>query len=152
MNILAIDPGSTSTKIGVLRQGNTVKVNIGHPREEIESFAAVVDQFAYRLECIDRYLCEAGCSELRFDAVVGRGGLLRPVEGGVYLVNEALARDLAIGVSGEHAANLGGLLARGIALRHGCPAFVVDPPVLDERWPVARLSGLAGIERTCSTR
>jgi butyrate kinase len=147
MNILAIDPGSTSTKIGVLHQGRTVKANIEHPREQIESFPWVVDQFAYRLDCIDSYLSREGFSGLRFDAVVGRGGLIRPVEGGVYLVNDALAHDLSIGISGEHAANLGGILARSVAQRHGAPAYVVDPPVLDELWPVARLSGLSGIER-----
>ena len=112
MNILAIDPGSTSTKIGVLHGGCTVKACIEHPRQEIELFAAVIDQFAYRLACIDRYLSGHGFSALRFDAVVGRGGLVRPVEGGVYLVNDALDRDLRAGVSGEHAANLGGILAR----------------------------------------
>ncbi|HEY5513729.1 MAG TPA: butyrate kinase [Geomonas sp.] len=147
MNILAIDPGSNSTKIGVFHEGRTDKVSIEHPREEIERFAAIVDQFAFRLDCIDCYLSEQGFGSLRFDAVVGRGGLVRPVEGGVYLVNEALIRDLRIGVSGAHAANLGGILAQSVALRHGSPAFVVDPPVIDELWPVARLSGLAGIER-----
>ena len=147
MNILAIDPGSTSTKIGVFRQGNTVKASIEHPRQEIEGFAAVMDQFAYRLDCIDAYLAAQGLADLPFHAVVGRGGLIRPVEGGVYLVDDLLARDLTQGVSGEHAANLGGLLARALAERHGAPAYVVDPPVLDELWPVARLSGLAGIER-----
>jgi butyrate kinase len=69
------------------------------------------------------------------------------VAGGVYLVDDALERDLRCGVSGEHASNLGGILARSVAARHGAPAFVVDPPVLDELWPVARLSGLDGIER-----
>ena len=147
MNILAIDPGSTSTKIGVLHQGRTVKASIEHPRPEIDSFAAIIDQFAYRLDCIDAYLVREGFSALRFDAVVGRGGLVRPVEGGVYLVDDALVRDLRAGVSGEHAANLGGILAASVARRHAAPAFIVDPPVLDELWPVARLSGLAGIER-----
>jgi butyrate kinase len=147
MNILAIDPGSTSTKIGVFLEGRTEKVSIEHPREEIERFGAILDQFPYRLGCVDRFLAEQGFGNLHFDAVVGRGGLVRPVEGGVYLVNDALARDLSIGVSGAHAANLGGILARSVALRHGSPAFVVDPPVIDELWPVARLSGLAGIER-----
>ncbi|GFO70498.1 putative butyrate kinase [Geomonas limicola] len=147
MKILAIDPGSTSTKIGVLHEGRTLKANLEHPRAEIDRFVRVGDQFAFRLECIDRYLESQGLSEVAFDAVVGRGGLLRPVEGGVYLVNDALAHDLSVGVSGEHAANLGGILARSVAQRTGAPAFVVDPPVLDELWPVARVSGLSGIER-----
>jgi butyrate kinase len=147
MNILAIDPGSTSTKVGMLHQGRTVKSTIEHPRQEIERFPTVIDQFPYRLACIDRYLEREGFDGIKLDAVVGRGGLLRPVEGGVYLVNDRLAQDLHAGVSGEHAANLGGILARDVAARHGAPAFVVDPPVLDELWPVARVSGLAGIER-----
>jgi butyrate kinase len=147
MNILAIDPGSTSTKVGVYQAGSTAKGCIEHPRREIESFAAVTDQFDYRMGCIDSYLRDQGHAGLRFDAVVGRGGLTRPVEGGVYLVNDPLFRDLWVGVSGEHAANLGGILAHAIAKRHGTPAFVVDPPVMDELWPVARLSGLAAIER-----
>lgn len=147
MNILAIDPGSTSTKVGVLHEGRTVKADIEHPREEIEAFATVMDQLEFRLACIDRYLESHGFAQLSFDAVVGRGGLIRPVEGGVYRVNDALVQDLRAGVSGQHAANLGGILARSVAERHGAPAFVVDPPVLDELWPVARVSGLAGIER-----
>jgi butyrate kinase len=147
MNILAIDPGSTSTKIGVYHAGSTAKGCIDHPRREIEAFAAVTDQFDYRMECIERYLAGHGFDELHFDAVVGRGGLIRPVEGGVYLVNDPLDRDLRLGASGEHAANLGGILARSVARRHGVPAYVVDPPVLDELWPVARLSGLCGVER-----
>jgi butyrate kinase len=147
MNILAIDPGSTTTKIGVYTGGATVKACIDHPRTEIERFPAVMGQLGYRMACIDRYLSEAGFAPLHFDAVVGRGGLTRPVQGGVYLVDEALARDLRAGIAGEHAANLGGILALSIAGRHGVAAYVVDPPVLDELWPVARLSGLAGIER-----
>jgi butyrate kinase len=147
MNILAIDPGSTSTKIGVYHDGGTVKASIEHPRQEIENFAAIMDQFAYRMDCIDCYLRQAGFGNLHFDAVVGRGGLIRPVAGGVYLVNDPLARDLRIGASGEHAANLGGILAQSVAQRHGAPAYIVDPPVIDELWPVARLSGLAGVER-----
>lgn len=147
MNILAIDPGSTSTKIGVHSGGRTVKTCIDHPRPEIERYGPVMEQFGYRIDSIDRYLSGAGYAALAFDAVVGRGGLIRPVEGGVYLVNEALANDLRIGASGEHAANLGGILAQSIARRHGVCAYVVDPPVIDELWPVARLSGMAGIER-----
>ena len=147
MNILAIDPGSTSTKIGVYRDGGTDKSVIEHPRPEIDGFAAVMEQFDYRLECVDSYLRGTVGDRLKWDAVVGRGGLIRPVAGGVYLVNDAMVRDLRDGVSGEHAANLGGVLALSMASRQGVPAYVVDPPVIDEMWPVARLSGLAGMER-----
>lgn len=147
MNLLAIDPGSTSTKLGLYRGGETVKACIEHPRHEVERFASVMEQFDYRLHCVDRCLQEAGADRVQWDAVVGRGGLVRPVPGGVYLVNDLLLRDLRNGASGEHAANLGGVLAQSFALRQGIDAYVVDPPVIDEMWPVARVSGLAGIER-----
>jgi butyrate kinase len=147
MKILAIDPGSTSTKMGVYQEGDLCKACLDHPRTQVEACSCVMDQFAYRMDSIDRYLAEGGYSGVRFDAVVGRGGLVRPVAGGVYLVNDLLERDLRLGVSGEHASNLGGVLARAVARRHAAPAYVVDPPVIDELWPVARLSGLAGVER-----
>ncbi|MBU5613137.1 butyrate kinase [Geomonas azotofigens] len=147
MNILAIDPGSTSTKVGVRRAGKLVKASIEHPRSEMEGFHAVMEQLDYRMEHLLRYLHETGADQVRWDAVVGRGGLVRPVPSGVYLVEEPLLRDLIRGVSGEHAANLGGVMAHAVAARQGVPAYVVDPPVIDEMWPVARLSGMAGIER-----
>jgi len=147
MKVLAIDPGSSSTKIGVYRDGCTDKGLIEHPRQEIERFPAVMEQFDYRMNGIADYLGQAGLSELRFDAVVGRGGLVQPVPGGVYLVNDLLLRDLRSGVSGEHAANLGGVLAQNFASRQGIPAYVVDPPVIDEMWDPARFSGLAQMER-----
>src|SRR5690349_10055372 len=102
MNILAIDPGSTSTKVGVYHQRRTVKGSIEHSRWEIDRFIRVGDQFAYRLDCIDSYLAGEGFAGLPFDAVVGRGGLVRPLSGGVYLVDDLLERDLERGVSGEH--------------------------------------------------
>lgn len=147
MNILALDPGSTSTKIGVYHDGATNKGTIEHPRPAMERFAGIMDQFEFRMGCIERYLSQGGFQELHFDAVVGRGGLVRPVAGGVYLVNDAMIHDLRIGVSGEHASNLGGILAASFADRHRAQAYIVDPPVIDEFWPVSRFSGLAGIER-----
>lgn len=147
MRILAIDPGSTSTKIGVYQDGRTTKGGIEHPRREIGCFASVMDQFDYRMQVVRQYLEQEGFGACGFDAVVGRGGLVRPVPGGIYLVNDALVRDLRDAVSGEHAANLGGVLALEIAKRHGVSAFVVDPPVIDEMWPPARFSGLKGVER-----
>lgn len=147
MNILALDPGSTSTKIGIFRDGNVVKGMIEHPRQEVDRFPTVMDQFDYRQGGIRKYLVDAGFDLFRYDAVVGRGGLIRPVSGGVYLVNDVMLRDLRDGVSGEHASNLGGVLAHSFATAQGIPAYIVDPPVIDEFWPVSRLSGLAGIER-----
>ncbi|GFO56117.1 putative butyrate kinase [Geomonas sp. Red276] len=147
MNILAIDPGSTSTKIGIYRRGELEKGCIRHPHAEIDRFPRVMDQLDYRLASLERYLAERG-DAATFDLVVGRGGLVRPVPGGTYLVDDLLEADLVRGVSGEHACNLGGVLARRVADRHGVAACIVDPPVIDELWPPARFSGLRGVERT----
>lgn len=147
MTYLAIDPGSTSTKVAVHRDGCLHKGAVDHPRTLIDTFEHMVDQKAMRRDVIDQWLNELGFSDLTFRAVIGRGGLIRPVEGGVYAVNAAMLDDLATGVNGQHASNLGGLLAHDFARRFHCPALIADPVVVDELDPVARLSGLSGIER-----
>lgn len=147
MHILAIDTGSTSTKIGIYRQGRLSKGNISHPRDQIRRFPRIIDQYDYRLSCIREFLSAEGAAAESFAAVVGRGGLLRPIPGGVFLVDEAMIRDLKIGVNGQHASNLSGLLAQSFAETNHCPAYVVDPVVVDELCAEARLSGLADIER-----
>ncbi|VVS94234.1 butyrate kinase [Desulfoluna spongiiphila] len=147
MNILAIDPGSTSTKIGVFTQGEMIHAGMDHDRSLIDSFSEVHEQEEMRFACITEELEKRGLGMARFDAVVGRGGLVRPVTGGVYRVCDNLLADLKTGASGSHASNLGGILARRFAVTSGCEAFIVDPVVVDELDDVARLSGLAGIER-----
>lgn len=147
MMILAIDPGSTSTKIGVLHDGKMIHKGMDHDRDLIASFAEIHEQEEMRFACIREALEALGLGGARFDAVVGRGGLIRPVSGGVYRVCDTLLSDLKSGVSGSHASNLGGILARRFAASSGCEAFIVDPVVVDELDDVARLSGLAGIER-----
>ncbi len=147
MRILAIDPGSTTTKIGIFQEGGLVKQTIPHARDVIRKFTRISDQFPFRLKEVEEFLIKEKAAAEVFDAVVGRGGLVRPLEGGVYRVNEAMVRDLQAGISGQHPANLGGLLADSFAGRFRCPAYVVDPPVVDELWPVARISGFAEIDR-----
>lgn len=147
MRILAIDPGSTSTKIGIYSEGVLTKANLAHPRTQIDSFKEIYDQHNYRFEAIKGWLREKGLDSMIFSAVVGRGGLIKPVEGGVFAVNEAMLKDLRDGLNGQHASNLGGLLAHQFAERSGCPAYIVDPVMVDEMWPEARLSGLAEISR-----
>lgn len=147
MNVLAIDPGSTSTKIGIYHQQNIVKESFTHDRCEVEKYLQVSDQQAFRVDCIQRYLDANGFGQMVWDAVVGRGGLMKPVSGGVIAVNQALLDDLTIGINGHHASNLGGLMAYQFAQHHQCPAFVVDPVVVDEMLPVAKLSGFEGIQR-----
>jgi len=146
MRILAIDPGSTSTKIGIYRDGEILKADFTHPRDEVDQFREIYDQHAYRKQVIEIYLRETGLHD-HFDAVVGRGGLIKPVPGGVFLVNAAMLQDLKNGQNGQHASNLGGVLAHEFARQFGCPAFIVDPVMVDELWPEARLSGLADIPR-----
>ncbi len=147
LNILAIDPGSTSTKIGVFINGKLHKTTIEHEREIIDSFAHIMDQKDMRFETVDNFLKNNGYDKVKFDAVVGRGGLIKPIESGVYEVNEAMLRDLKNGVNGFHASNLGGILAYEFSRIFLCYAFIVDPVVVDEMDDVARLSGLKDIER-----
>ena len=147
MLILAIDPGSTSTKIGVLKGEEMIHAGMDHDRDLIGSFPGIHAQEEMRFACIAAELERLGLGDSQFDAVVGRGGLIRPVPGGVYKVCDALLADLKCGISGSHASNLGGILARRFATSSNCGAFIVDPVVVDELDAVARLSGLAGIER-----
>lgn len=150
--ILVINPGSTSTKIGVFHDGRAELVrNVRHSDAELEPFRGkpVLDQQAFRAEAIERELCAAGEDTATFHAVAGRGGLLRPVRSGTYLVNQAMLDDLREARRGEHASNLGAFLALLLAQRAGVDAFIVDPVSVDE-WPErARISGLASIERVC---
>jgi len=146
--ILAVNPGSTSTKIAIFEDDKEIfKKKLFHPREELSKFDRIVDQYEFRKEVILQALKEAGFKLEELSAVVGRGGLLRPIPGGTYRVNEAMLHDLRIGLQGEHASNLGGILAYEIAKPYGIPAFIVDPVVVDEMEPIAKISGLPEIER-----
>lgn len=147
MTYLAIDPGSTSTKVAVYWNDNLIKGSFDHPREEISLFPTIFDQKSMRFEIIATWLSDNNLAELTYRAVIGRGGLIRPVAGGVYGVNDVLLGDLVTGVSGQHASNLGGILAREFAAKFKCPSFIADPVVVDEMEPEARLSGLAGVAR-----
>ncbi len=145
--VLAIDPGSTSTKVGVLIDNKLTKETIEHEREVLEQFNSVLEQKNLRVEAIRSFLLKIGLDGVKFDATVGRGGLLKPIEGGVYRVDGAMLKDLKEGRYGVHPANLGGILAYEFALSFGCPAFIVDPPTIDEMDSVAKLSGFKEIER-----
>lgn len=140
--ILAINPGSTSTKIAVY-DGETLRFeqNIHHSNEELAQFASVVDQFDYRKEAVRSELDSHGVAVGDLAAVVGRGGLIHPIESGTYTVNEAMIGDLNNSPVGHHASNLGGLIARQIADAAGVEAYVADPVVVDEMDDVARVAG-----------
>lgn len=141
MNILAINPGSTSTKIAVYNDEKPLLVKtIRHTSEELSVYSRIAEQYDFRKKLILNALNEEGIS-LSFDAVIGRGGLLKPIRSGVYEVNEVMKYDL-LNATMQHASNLGGLIASELAsLIPSCRAFIADPVVVDELEDVSRVSG-----------
>lgn len=150
--ILVINPGSTSTKIGVFRRdGKEWDCTVRHPDSELERFRgwSALSQTEYRGETIRGAFEAAGFRTSDFAAVAGRGGLLPPLECGTYRVNDAMVEALRLARRGEHACNLGAVLARKFAQETGVDAFIVDPVTVDEWQDCARLSGTPLIERSC---
>lgn len=146
--ILAINPGSTSTKLAVYEDTRELFVhNLAHSSQELAPFASITDQYGFRLERIEAFIAERGYTPGDFSAIVGRGGLLRPIPSGTYRVNEAVLEDLQTCRYGAHASNLGALLAAHLAQRGHCPAYIVDPVVVDELDPVARMTGWPEINK-----
>ena len=173
MKILVINPGSTSTKLAVF-EGETeiASKKLDHSVEELKDFETIFDQYPYRLAMVETFLKEEGFRPGDFDAVVGRGGLVRPIPCGTYRVNDQMIADLKAGIEGIHASNLGPALAKGVAeegtkeLRESettvgggavngimktggrtIPAFIVDPITVDEMIPEARITGRPDIMR-----
>lgn len=143
IRILAINPGSTSTKIAVFNETNPVFVRtIYHSSEELSKYEKITDQYSFRKEIIYKQLEEAGIEMSSITAIVGRGGLVKPIPSGVYEVNEVMKADLRNSPMGEHASNLGGLIADDIAKSlTNVRAFITDPVVVDELEPIARVAG-----------
>ncbi len=147
--ILAVNPGSTSTKFALFEEENVVfEKTLSHSHDEISGYKKITDQFHFRKDLIMKELTKQKTDLYRIAAVVGRGGLVKPIESGIYEVNDKMIKDLNAGLLGEHASNLGGLIANDIAssLPHA-KAYIVDPVVVDELEPVARISGHPEIER-----
>lgn len=148
MKILVINPGGTSTKIAVFEDEKELfKTNITHSGEDLKVYPHVFDQFAFRKELILKAVEEAGFDITTFSAVAGRGGLMNPITGGTYAVNDRMVDDLRNAVHGEHPSNLGAVLAREIGETIGAASFVVDPVSVDELMPKARISGISDLER-----
>jgi len=146
--ILTINPGSTSTKIGLYHDTAEVFMeNISHSTKDIAKFITVTDQFEYRFETITAFLSSQNIKASDLSAVVARGGLLKPMVGGTYHITAAMLDDLKHNRYGAHACNLGGIIADLLAKEGGCPGYIVDPAVVDELAPVARLSGRPDITR-----
>lgn len=148
--ILAINPGSTSTKIAVFENRKSILVkSIAHSNGELVQFKNVSEQFDFRKEQILKVLESEGIELNTLDVIVGRGGLVRPVESGIYEVNDAMKRDLMESPFGEHASNLGGLIADDIArsIGNNVKAYIADPVVVDELEDVVRITGIKDVKR-----
>ena len=146
--LLIINPGSTSTKIGVFEDEKELfEETLRHSSDEISKYETIVDQIEFRKDIIIKVLGENNFNLNELAAVVGRGGMLKPMESGTYKVNETMLEDLKVGVQGQHASNLGGILANKIANELKIPAFIVDPVVVDELEDVARISGVPELPR-----
>lgn len=146
---LIINPGSTSTKIGVFEDETLLfEETLRHSTEEIASYASIVDQKDFRKQIILDLLKEKDFDINSLQVVVGRGGMLKPIPGGTYAVSDELLEDLKIGKQGQHASNLGGILAREIGDSIGAPSYIVDPVVVDELMPISRYSGVPELPRT----
>ncbi|MDR1377784.1 MAG: butyrate kinase [Synergistaceae bacterium] len=147
-SVLAVNPGSTSTKIAQFSGETAIwSETIRHSNDELAPFGSIVDQFDFRLKTILRIIVEKhqGGDAKGIDAVVGRGGIIDPLPGGTFRVDELLIRRLRLGKPWEHASNLGGILAEALASRWGAPAFIVDPVCVDEMMPEAKIMGLPGL-------
>lgn len=147
--ILTINPGSTSTKIAIFEDETELfSKTLRHSAKEIDRFPTVASQFKYRKDIISHELQAAGFDLHSFHIVVGRGGLVKPIESGIYEVTATLAHDLEHPVMGEHASNLGALIARDLVKDiPGAKAYIADPVVVDELAPIARISGHPAFKR-----
>lgn len=149
MKILVINPGSTSTKVALFEDKNKIlEETIRHDKQELSKFKSVLEQLDYRKETVLNFLKRNGIGLDEVDAVIGRGGIVKPIEAGTYIVNEALINDLKLySKEQEHPSTLGGLIAHDIATLIGKPAFIADPVCVDEFEDIARISGLKEIQR-----
>jgi butyrate kinase len=146
--ILIINPGSSSSKISVFEGEKEIfKYKINHRYEEIINCNNVFDQYDFRKQALLNCLEKEGFDLKIFSAICSRGGMLRPLESGIYLVNEKMVSELKEGKYGEHASNLGAILAYDLANELNIPAFIVDPVSVDEMEDIARISGMPLIER-----
>ena len=145
---LIINPGSTSTKVGIFEDETMIMdETLRHSTEEIAQYDSIIAQKDFRKNIIIDLLKSKEFDVKSLGMVVGRGGMLKPIPGGTYACTDALVKDLEVGVSGQHASNLGGILAREIADEIGVPSFIVDPVVVDELMPIARYSGVPELPR-----
>ncbi|KUO63177.1 MAG: butyrate kinase [Gracilibacter sp. BRH_c7a] len=146
--LLVINPGSTSTKIAIFDNEKIVfEECLRHETSELDRYQNVIEQYEFRKDIILDNLHNYGINLTRLNAVVGRGGLLKPIPGGTYRIDEYMLEDLREAKYGEHASNLGAIIAYEIAKQLKIPAYIVDPVVIDEFEPIARITGMPEIHR-----
>lgn len=150
--ILAINPGSTSTKIAIYEDEREVFCKtLNHPAEELEAFSSIADQFDMRKNVVMSYLKDNEYDICELSAVVGRGGMVPKVQSGAYLVNPTMVKRLRFNPVVEHASNLGALIAYEIASSIGVNAYIYDSVRVDELKPIARISGMSELPRTSTS-
>lgn len=145
--LLVINPGSTSTKVSYFEDEKEVYTEkLEHSIEELKKFQKIFDQYEFRKDAVLKFLNNHSIDKKELNAIVGRGGVLRPISAGTYLINEKMIEDLR-NAPVEHASNLGPIIAYEIAKPLGIPAYTVDPVVVDEFPEIARITGLKEINR-----
>ncbi len=148
--IVVINPGSTSTKMALFQGDKKIaEETVSHPSEELTKFDNVADQFDLRMKDIDAWLANHDISEKKVVAIAGRGAPVRPIEGGVYTINQKLLDDLKSMKYSNHASNLGAIIADHLSDKYNVPAYIVDPITIDNFIDLARVSGIPEIERKC---
>ena len=147
--ILTINPGSTSTKVGVFENDKCIfEINVSHSPKQLEQYSSIWEQYSFRKDEIIKALEKEGFETDKIDAVVGRGGLIKPIPSGTYYIDQEMINDARNGYQGQHASNLGCVIAYSIGWEHSVPSFIVDPPAVDDLEPVARISGNKDFERS----
>ncbi|HJV17556.1 MAG TPA: butyrate kinase [Bacillales bacterium] len=148
LKVLVINPGSTSTKFAIFQgQESIFTQTIRHNDEDIMTYPTIADQLDYRLGLLLDVLKTQGIELSTLEGIVGRGGFLKPLNSGTYLVNEDMLQDLKSARYGEHASNLGAMMAHKLGTKHNLPSYIVDPIVVDEFEETSRISGIPDIER-----
>ena len=158
IKILVINPGSTSTKVAIMSLDtnnadekeaikNVFSKNIKHSQDKVNEFGCISDQYGWRKQCIVDELKTNNIPLDEVTYVIGRGGLVKNIKSGIYKINEQMLHDLKIGLNGEHACNLGGLIAYDIATQLKVDSFIADPVVVDEMEAIAKVSGHPAFER-----
>ena len=148
-HILTINPGSTSTKIGVFKNEEClIEINVSHSPKQLEEFSNIWDQYTFRKEEIITALEKSKFDISTLDAVVGRGGLIKPIPSGTYFIDQTMINDARMGYQGHHASNLGCVIAYSIGWEYTIPSYIVDPPAVDDLEPIAKISGHKDFKRS----